>query len=93
MVSFDDKKGKDDKRQKWKKSETDENGFFNLTNPHYGKLLTAKERNKWTLEGKLVLLEIEYLNSIIEIPIFFQKGILFHYVVQKVFTQNRWAEI
>ena len=54
MVSFDDKMGKDDKRQKWKKSETDENGFFNLTNPHYGKLLTAKEKNKWTLEGKLV---------------------------------------
>ena len=54
LVSFDDKKVNDSKRQKWKKSETDENGFFNLTNPHYGKLLTAKERNKWTLEGKLV---------------------------------------
>ena len=54
LVSFDDKDDKDDKRQKWDKSETDENGYFNLTNRKYGKLLTAKERNKWTLEGKLV---------------------------------------
>ena len=53
-VSFADKKGRDVKRQKWKKSETDEDGFFNLKNPLYGKLLTAKEQNKWTLEGKLV---------------------------------------
>ena len=66
-VSFADKKGRDVKRQKWKKSETDEDGFFNLKNPLYGKLLTAKEQNKLTLEGKLVWLEIKQLNSIIEI--------------------------
>ena len=39
--------------QKWTKSDKDEDGFFTLTNPYYSKLLTAKEKDKWTLEGTL----------------------------------------
>ena len=39
--------------QKWTKSDKDEDGFFTLTNPHYGKLLTANKRYELTLEGML----------------------------------------
>ena len=39
--------------QKWTKSEKDEDGFFTLTNPQYGKLLTANKRKRLTLEGML----------------------------------------
>ena len=53
-VELDYFNDKDDKRQKWTKSETDESGYFNLANHKYGKLLTAKEQDNWTLEGKLV---------------------------------------
>ena len=49
-----EKKGKEDS-QKWKKSDIDDNEYFTLTNPRYGKLLTAKEQDKWTLEGTVVI--------------------------------------
>ena len=48
------RKGKEDS-QKWKKSDIDDNEYFTLTNPRYGKLLTAKEQDKWTLEGTVVI--------------------------------------
>ena len=52
LSSFANKEDKID-RQKWNKSETDKDGYFNLINHKYGKLLTAKELDIWTLEGKL----------------------------------------
>ena len=52
-VELDSKSYVDTKTQNWTKSDNDEDGYFTLTNPHYGKLLTAKKRDKWTLEGTL----------------------------------------
>ena len=52
-VELDSKSYVDTKTQNWTKSDNDEDGYFTLTNPHYGKLLTAKKRDQWTLEGTL----------------------------------------
>ena len=46
---------KDKDLQRWTKSDIDDNEYFTLTNPRYGKLLTAKEQDKLTLEGTVVI--------------------------------------
>ena len=48
-LDWENKENRDS--QKWKKSDIDDNEYFTLTNPQSGKLLTAKEQDKWTLEG------------------------------------------
>ena len=53
VVELDSEHPEGTETQKWTKSDKDEDGFFTLTNPYYSKLLTAKKKDKWTLEGTL----------------------------------------
>ena len=55
VVELDSENKKDKDSQKWTKSDIDDNKYFTLTNPRSGKLLTAKEQDKLTLEGTVVI--------------------------------------
>ena len=55
VVELDYENKKDKDSQKWTKSDIDDNKYFTLTNPRSGKLLTAKEQDKLTLEGTVVI--------------------------------------
>ena len=67
MINFSEKNDPISDQQIWLRSTHDENGWFTLTNPHSGKIVTASGATKLIVTGryhlKLFLILIRYALS------------------------------